>query len=157
MAMSQKSGGRGFLGLVSWRFTFVLLVSILIGQIADRHVRHGDGYSPSFFWVSQQGLLILAVLVLLIMAGFSIQWFHRDKLSIESLSKKGGQQIRPKPKGPALCPQCSNLLKPGKQFCSNCGYQLGASTAPIERCCPKCNRIVPPGKRFCTADGTPVP
>ncbi len=62
MAMSQKSGGRGFLGLVSWRFIFVLLVSILIGQIADRHVRHGDGYSPSFFWVSQQGLLILAVL-----------------------------------------------------------------------------------------------
>jgi predicted nucleic acid-binding Zn ribbon protein len=68
----------------------------------------------------------------------------------------GGQGAAP---AAALCPQCGNALKPGKSFCTACGFRLTAQAAqpvvaPAARQCPTCSRAVPADKKFCTACGT---
>jgi hypothetical protein len=79
-----------------------------------------------------------------------------SSLKVPTVAAAGGQVAAP---AAALCPQCGNALKPGKTFCTACGFRLTAQaappvSAPAARPCPACSRDVPPDKKFCTACGT---
>lgn len=73
-----------------------------------------------------------------------------------------------------ICPKCKQPLKPGKSFCTSCGYRTDMQSTPVanapnipnapnvptrvERICPnpQCRQVVRVGRRFCSICGTQV-
>ena len=45
------------------------------------------------------------------------------------------------------CPQCSNIVQKGFNFCPRCNYKLGAS-------CPQCQRVIGISDAYCPYCGT---
>ena len=67
------------------------------------------------------------------------------------------------PQTGTICPSCGKPLPSGSRFCTSCGAQIGAATAPSspvrelqERVCPTCGKKLPADLRFCTECGTEI-
>ena len=50
------------------------------------------------------------------------------------------------------CPNCGQEIRPGSEFCSNCGARTGGH--PMELICAKCGSRSLPGTQFCGECGT---
>lgn len=73
-------------------------------------------------------------------------------------------RVEPRIAPPAVtvCPKCKQPLKPGKEFCTSCGYKPDAAQSTnatkADRICPnpQCRQVVRVGRRFCSVCGTQV-
>lgn len=83
---------------------------------------------------------------------------------------KGAAQPAPAAKTPAQCPVCQTALKPGEEYCPNCGVSIATvaastvdvSASPAEQAaalvdvpCSVCGAIIPPNEEYCPSCGAP--